>query len=141
MIKVMDEFDDQLERLARSLDDLQKASKRVLGFINTVEYKGIPFNVSQRFVIADLSPLAFFHLVEHITDDVSSAIVRLYDRIGPLLTCRHDWVPLKRVQDEHIRVIVRGTERRAPVSGPYVCRFCTAYTLGEPLPIIGRTVA
>jgi len=144
MMKGMDELDDQLEKLSRTLADLQQASKKALGFINTVEYRGIPFNVSQRFVIADLAPLAFFHLVEHITDDVTSAIVRLYDRLGPLLTCHHEWLPLKRAEDEHIRVIVRGTEPLPPdsraASGPYVCRFCTAYALGAPLPLIGRTL-
>lgn len=142
MMKGMADLDDQLEKLARTLAELQKASKQALGFVNTIEYKDIPFNVSQRFVIADLTPLAFFHLVEHITDnDVSAAIVRLYDRLDPLLTCRHEWLPLKRAEDEHIRVIVRGTERRTEVSGPFVCRYCTAYALGVPLPIVGRSIA
>jgi len=137
----MDELNDHIEKLSRTLADLQQASRKALGFINTVEYRGIPFNVSQRFVIADLTPLAFFHLVEHITGDVSSAIVRLYDRLDPLLTCRHEWLPLKRAEDDRIRIIVRGTERLPPHSGPYVCRFCTAYALGEPLPLVGRSIA
>jgi hypothetical protein len=136
----MDELENQLEKLERSLADLQQASKKALGFVNTVEYRGIPFNVSQRFVIADLSPLAFFHLVEHITDDVSSAIVRLHDRLTPLLTCRHEWLPLKRADDEHMRIIVRGSERSAQTAGPFICRFCTAYALGTSLPVVGRTL-
>lgn len=140
MEAMMDEFDNQLEKLERTLADLQQASKQALGFVRTVDYQGIPFNVSQRFVIADLSPLAFFHLVEHITDDVASAIVRLHDRLHPLLTCQHDWVPLKRAEDDQIRTIVRGTDRVPQPTGPFVCRFCTAYALGSSLPTVGRTL-
>jgi hypothetical protein len=136
----MDDIEKQLRQLERSLADLQQASKKALGFVNTLEYRGIPFNVSKRFVIADLSPLAFFHLVEHITSDVSSAVVRLHDRLAPLLTCRHEWLPLKRAEDEHISVIVRGSERSAEAAGPFICKFCTAYALSTSLPVIGRTL-
>jgi len=138
--------DEAIRKLEQSLAELQRSTRQALGFVNTIEYRGVPFNVSQRFVIADLAPLAFFHLVEHIhTDleagdrqggDVQSAIVRLYDRLGPLLTCRHEWLPLKRADDAQIRIIVGRRNQSEP--GPYVCRFCTAYSLGHPLPFIGR---
>ena len=135
-----DELREQLERLERTIADLEQASKKALGFVNTVEYRGIPFNVSRRFVIADLAPLAFFHLVEHIEEDVGSAIVRLYDRLDPLLTCRHDWVALRRADDEQIRAIVGGASRDVNGTGPHICKFCTAYAMGSQLPVVGRTL-
>jgi len=153
--------DHHLQQLERAIADLHRTSKKALGFIHTVDYRGVPFNVSKRFVIADLAPLVFFHLVEHISIDVTSSIVRLYDRLGPLLTCRHGWLPLKRADDEQVRFIVGGTiaaTARAsasrptnpthnparptlPTPGPFICRYCTAYSLGLPLPLVGRDLA
>jgi hypothetical protein len=137
-----DDLREQLEKLERSVVELEQASKKALGFIHSIEYRGIPFNVSRRFVIADLAPLAFFHLVEHIEfDDPGSAIVRLYDRLTPLLSCRHEWTPLRRADDEHMRTIVMGTDKSRQGTGPYICKSCTAYALGGFLPVIGRTLA
>lgn len=128
-----------LEKLERTVAELERVSKRALGFINTVEYRGIAFNVGKRFVIADLTPLAFFHLVEHIQEDgIEAAVVRLYDRLGPLLSCRHEWTPLKREDDERMRTIV-GIDKQPGAPGPYICKSCTAYALGAPLPLVGRT--
>jgi hypothetical protein len=97
---------------------------------------GITFNVSRRFVIADMSPLAFFHLVEHIDDGIESAVVRLYYRLTPLLTCRHQWMPLKRSADEQMRSL--GKPGISGDSRPQVCSACTAYALGNSLPVVGR---
>lgn len=137
-----DDLGKQLQKLQTALVELEKASKKALGFISTVDYRGIPFNVSRRFVIADLSPLAFFHLVEYIEgDDVGPAIVRLHERLVPLLACRHDWVVLRRADDEPMRTIVKGTNRKRQGEGPYICKFCTAYALGPSLPAVGRSLA
>lgn len=134
-----DDLRAHLEKLERTVADLERVSKRALGFVSTVEYRGIAFNVGKRFVIADLTPLAFFHLVEHIQDDgIEAAVIRLYDRLGPLLSCRHNWTPLKREDDERMRAIV-GIDKPAGAPGPYICKFCTAYALGAPLPVIGRS--
>ena len=131
---------EQMEKLARALEELEQVSKKALGFVHTIEYKGIPFNISRRFVIADLSPLSFFHLLEHIEDeDPAAAIARLYERLNPLLTCRHDWTLLRRAEDERMRVIVGSPAKGS--AAPYICKECTAYALGPVLPYIGRTMA
>jgi len=136
-----DDLREQLEKLARAVLELEQASKRALGIVRTLEYEGITFNVSRSFVIADLAPLAFFHLVEHIEDgDTVEAVARLYDRLTPLLSCRHDWTPLRRADDEQIRVIVTGTVPAPAGPGPYICKSCTAYALTHPLPTVGRTL-
>jgi hypothetical protein len=125
---------DQLESLERALADLERSTKKALGFVSRIEYMGISFDVSRRFVIADLSPLAFFHLVEHIEEeDATAAVVRLYERFLPLLSCRHMWTPLKRSDD---RQILRLGGSRA-----LVCRSCTGYALGTALPVVGRSLA
>jgi hypothetical protein len=83
-VEVMDrELREQLDKLERAAAELEVAAKKALGFVSTLEYMGITFNVSRRFVIADMSPLAFFHLVEHIDDGIESAVVRLYYRLTP----------------------------------------------------------
>jgi len=134
-----DDLREHLEKLERTVAELERVSKRALGFVSTIEYRGIAFNVGKRFVIADLSPLAFFHLVEHIQEDgIEAAVVRLYDRLGPLLSCRHDWTPLRREDDERMRAIV-GIDKAPGEPGPYICKSCTAYSLGAPLPFIGRS--
>ncbi len=131
------DLDEQLERLERSLAVFKSATDRALGVSGSVVHKGITFSVSRRFVIADLAPLAFFHLVEHIEgDEVSAAVVRLYDRLMPLLLCRHQWTPLKRASDH--QVISMAVPPIQPAKGPHICRQCTAYALGTSLPVVGR---
>jgi len=133
-VEVMDsELREQLDKLERTAAELEVAAKKALGFVSTLEYMGITFNVSRRFVIADMSPLAFFHLVEHIDDGIESAVVRLYYRLTPLLTCRHQWTPLKRSADEQVRGLAK--------AGPQVCSACTAYALGHSLPVVGRSLS
>lgn len=134
-----DDLRAQLEILERTIADFEKASKLALGFTATIEYRGVSFNVSRRFVIADLSPLAFFHLGENIDDSAEGAIVRLYERLSPLLSCRHQWVVLRRADDEHIRTMSRNNIHGDP--RPHICKSCTAYALDGPLPVIGRTLA
>jgi hypothetical protein len=125
---------DQLENLVRAIADLERSTKKALGFVTQIEYMGISFDLSRRFVIADLSPLAFFHLVEHIEeDDATAAVVRLYERLLPLLSCRHTWTPLKRSDDEQMQ--------RLGGAKALVCRYCTGYALGTALPSVGRTPA
>jgi hypothetical protein len=131
----------QLEELARTVAESEKASKRALGFVETIRYKDIAFNVSRRFVIADLTPLAFFHLVQHIdAEGPEVAVGRLYERLMPLLTCEHRWTPLKRGTDDHVRNL--GNESLAAGSRLHICKWCTAYALeapGTPLPVLGRS--
>lgn len=133
------EMEEQLRSLERALAQFAQASKRAVGFLATREYQGISFDIGRRFVIADLSPLSFFHLVEHIEgDDVEVAIHRLHDRLLPLLSCRHEWTDLKRSSDEHVRGL--GKRWNDKVFGPYICKRCTAYALGRELPVVGRGV-
>jgi hypothetical protein len=141
-----DESDQHVEDLERSMADLKYASAQVLGFLNTVEYEGITFNVSRRFVIADLSPLAFFHLIEpiepsfagHADRGVNVAIVALHHRLIPLLSCQHEWTPLKRADDEGVLGIMSPEGLRSGLR-PRVCKACTAYALGQALPVVGRS--
>ena len=137
-----DDLREKLEQLERIALETEAASKRALGFTGRIEYKGISFNVSKRFVIADLSPLAFFHLVErneHLAepnqDGAKAAVARLYDRLLPLLSCRHKWTVLKRSDDDPVRKM-GGSREGGPLV--HICMACTAYALGEELPEIGR---
>jgi hypothetical protein len=133
-----EELRKQLELLERGIDELKQATTQALGFIKTVEYKGIAFNVSRRFVIADLSPLAFFHLIEavdkNIDNAIEHAIIELYNRLLPLLGCRHEWTQLRRSDDEKVLAIMTG----AGSSRPFICKHCTAYALEQSLPVVGR---
>ena len=136
----MDEnLDDKIERLERSLAIFMSTAQDALGMTGSIEHKGVTFNVSRRFVIADVAPLAFFHLVEHIEEGgPREAVVKLFDRMAPLLLCRHDWTPLKRASDHQvITMAVQGTQ---PETGPHICRRCTAYALGPSLPLVGRSL-
>ncbi len=131
------DLDEQLDKLERSLAIFKRATDRALGVSGSVEHLGIKFSVSRKFVIADLAPLAFFHLVEHIEgDEVSAAVLRLYDRLGPLLLCRHQWTPLKRASDQ--KVMNLAVQALEPAKGPHICKCCTAYALGTSLPEVGR---
>ena len=136
----MDEdLDAQIERLERSLAIFMSTAKDALGTTGSIVHKGVTFNVSRRFVIADLSPLAFFHLVEHIEEGgAREAVVRLFDRMAPLLLCRHDWTPLKRSSDYQVINLAAGAAQ--PQQGPHICKRCTAYALGPTLPVVGRSL-
>jgi len=135
-----DDMQDQLQKLVRAVADLEKASRQALGVLETIEYRDIVFYVTKRFVIADVTPIAYFDLVERIqASDAATAVVCLYDRLAPLLTCRHKWTRLKRESDASIRSMSKGW--MAGSDGPQVCRACTAYALGGPtvpLPVVGR---
>ncbi|HEY0163348.1 MAG TPA: hypothetical protein VGB69_11765 [Edaphobacter sp.] len=102
-----------------------------------IEYEGVAFHVSRRFVLADLSPLSFFHLVERIEDDPAEAVLQLYERLVPLLSCRHEWAELKRSEDE--RIAAMGNRHRGDAS-PKICRSCMAYALGGVLPVVGTSL-
>ena len=137
----MDEnVEKHIEALERSVAGFMSAAQEALGVNGQLQYRGTTFNVSKRFVIADLAPLAFFHLVEHIEDgQVSEAVVRLHDRLAPLLLCHHSWTPLKRSSDHQvINMAAQGIEQ---VQGPHICKRCTAYALGTSLPLVGRELA
>ena len=84
----------RVEELNLSLVELQKSSKRALGFTQTLEYKETFFHVSRLFVIADLSPLAYMDMSQEIVDGViQTAVIALFERLRPLLECRHRWTP------------------------------------------------
>lgn len=130
-------MDEHLRHPEHAGEHSPEGPQQVLGFSLQREYNGVLFAVSSRFVIADLSPLTFFHLVERIKkDDVEGSILRLYERLAPLLRCRHEWTALRRSSDGHLRNL--GTFRVAGVCGPYICTQCTAYALSGVLPIVGR---
>jgi hypothetical protein len=134
------EMKKNLDGLERTLVEFERATKEALGFSRTIRYKGIPFDVGHRFVIADMSPLAFFHLVEQVGEEgPEAAIERLYDRLMPLLTCRHQWTLLKREADRPLQSMANGLLCKG--SHPYVCKACTAYVFGGPgneLPVVGK---
>lgn len=130
-------LEDQLQHLERALGHLRLNAKEAFGFVTKVEFEGISFDVSRRAVMADLSPLFFSHLIEHIDGDgVEVAVKRLHERLAPLLTCRHRWTALKRMSDEQVRGMARGNKGE-PVT-PYICKECNAYVLGMELPTVGR---
>ena len=137
------EMKKELAGLERALIDFERATKEALGFSRTVLYEGIPFDIGERFVIADMSPLAFFHLVEQVGDDgTEAAIKRLYDRLMPLLTCRHEWTLLKRETDRPLQGMAEGLLRKG--SHPYICKACTAYVFAGPgneLPAVGKKLS
>jgi hypothetical protein len=84
-----------IEELRDSVMQWEKHSKIALGFNKTIEYKQIRFNLNGRFVIADLAPLAYMDLVQEISDgDSEAAAASLYERLGPLLDCKHQWLPI-----------------------------------------------
>jgi hypothetical protein len=127
---------DEMEVLRRSLADLEQACRQAPGTVRTVEYRTIRLHVTRRFVLADLAPLAFFHLVEHIEGNTEAAILRLYDRLLPLLFCEHQWTALKRLSDEHLSSM--GANRLSGGIAPQVCKLCTAYALSGVFPVRGR---
>jgi len=134
------EIISDLERLRESVQEMQNSSRQALGFKKRIEYEQIFFDVSRRFVIADLSPLAYVDMVQEIRDgDVETAIATLYDRVRPLLECRHEWAPLNAGASGHLL----RQEQRMSLSGTIIhtCGVCTAYGLQSveiSLPVIGR---
>jgi hypothetical protein len=133
------DLEDQIQHLERALGHLRLTSKQAFGFVDKVEYQGVMFDVSRRAVIADLSPLFFSHLIEHIDQDgIGAAVKRLYDRLAPLLVCRHRWTALKRESDEQVRSMARTAA--GDVCTPHICKICNAYVLGLQLPVIGRNM-
>ena len=137
-----DNFLARLGELQRDLTKLQSLSKKALGFSETITYQDILFNVSPDLVIADLSPLAFLNLVEHIdSDGAEAAAVRLYERLLPLLSCRHRWVEPTMSLDQPWKLILY--EPVQVFGRVFVCEFCTAYAISAPgahLPAVGRSV-
>jgi hypothetical protein len=135
-----DEPHNDLAELERVIADLERTSEAELGLVHVVEYQSIRFNIGPRFVVADVSPLTFFHLVEHIGSTGSAAaVLRLHDRLMPLLTCTHDWADLKRVTDRHLLSMAK--DWLPGGARPHVCRLCTAYAFDDPaqtLPVAGR---
>ena len=126
MLMMNDHFLARLDDLQRYLTQFQSLSKRALGFSETIRTSF--FNVGPNLVIADLSPLAFLNLVEYIAiDGVEAAAVRLYERLVPLLSCRHRWVepamPLDQPRDLIMYEPLQGFGRVS------VCELCTAYVL------------
>jgi hypothetical protein len=143
-----DELSQQLDKLVRAVTDLDRATRRALGFIGTLQFQGITFNISRRFVLADMSPLAFFQMGEHIRssagetdserDTAEKAVGRLYERLVPLLSCQHQWTPLSRAEDQHKLSLSVQTYGSTPA---HVCKACTAYALEGSLPAVGREFA
>ncbi len=131
------DLEDQLQHLERALGHLRLNAKQAFGFVEKIEYGGVLYDVSRRAVIADLSPLFFSHLIEHIDSaGVGAAIRRLHDRLVPLLTCRHHWTELKRASDEQVRGMARTGTGDSCL--PHICKICNAYVLGVNLPVVGR---
>ena len=134
------ELEDQLQHLERALGHLRLNAKQAFGFSEKVEFEGVQFDVSRRAVIADLSPLFFSHLIEHIDKDgVTGAVRRLHERLAPLLTCAHRWTPLKRASDEQVRGMARTSA--GDLCTPDICKVCNAYVLGLELPVVGRRLS
>ena len=134
------DLEEQLQHLERALGHLRLNAKQAFGFSEKVEYGGVLYDVSRRAVIADLSPLFFSHLIEHIDQDgVGAAVRRLHERLLPLLTCRHRWTALKRASDEQVRGMARTSA--GDMCSPHICKICNAYVLGEDLPVVGRDLS
>lgn len=132
------DLEDQLQHLERALGHLRLNAKQAFGFVDKVEYEGVMFDISRRAVIADLSPLFFSHLIEHIDGEgIGAAVKRLHERLAPLLTCRHRWTALKRASDEQVRGMARTANGDSCT--PYICKNCNAYVLGLDLPVVGRS--
>jgi len=141
------ELTRKFDELTNSLLKLQKASKQLLGFTDTIEYRNIVFHVSQRFVIADLSPLAFIDLVQDIcVGDAHTAVVQLHDRLKPLLECRHEWHSLNESHDtqplyhdtQPLYIDAGMSLRGTRISRCALCTACGLDSRHISLPIVGR---
>lgn len=135
-----DELTQSFGELTATLVAFQERAKWALGFTSTMEYRQIFFHVAPQFVIADLSPLAFVDLVQEIEDDdVQTALSRLYERLRPLLDCRHHWLV---VSPSNRRAIVQ-LDHSLSLRGSRIlrCTACSAYGLtseGVAIPSVGR---
>lgn len=90
-----DELIKTFEELRLSAIEWQKWSIQALGFNQTIEYNQVLFHVSDSSVVADLAPLAYLDLVQEIENGrVQTAVASLYERLRPLLECKHRWFPL-----------------------------------------------
>ena len=139
-----------VEDLASACAEVDKVLKQFYGFKGVVQYKGIAFNRVRNFVIADVSPLAFFQLTQRVdATGAEEAIIQLYDRVAPLLSCLHEWRCLENKTKTSMEDLEQGADSCIAMLGAaashhrvYKCRFCTAYVLssiGDTLPKIGRT--
>jgi hypothetical protein len=127
---------EEIRKLEGVIALLKGRSTELLGSIYSVEYLGVLFNISRRFVVADLSPLTFFHLVAHIgASGEAGAIVRLHEQLAPLLICQHQWAILRRQSDRHLLAWAGDTAYR-----PHICKLCTAYALSGSLPTVGKII-
>ncbi len=118
----------------------QKRTTRALGFTQTLEYKQLFFYVGQRYVVADLSPLAYVDLVEEIGGgDIQTAVTCLYERLSPLLECAHHWRGLSASTRSQILSLDSALESGG--SRVRSCTECSAYGLESAevaLPAFGR---
>ena len=131
------DIEEQIQHLERALGHLRLTSKQAFGFVDKVEFEGVSFDVSRRAVIADLSPLFFSHLIEHIdAEGIGAAVRRLHERLAPLLVCRHRWTPLRRASDDQVKGMARTAA--GDICHPHICKICNAYVLGLELPVLGR---
>lgn len=132
----------QLEELRLIVTELEAVSRKALGFVGTIRYKEILFNLRPASVIPDLSPLAYFDLVEYIDNaGAEAATVRLYDQLFPLLSCRHQWTEPKGLLDRDGKPIMY--ESLQYLGHIFICELCTACAIETPeakLPTVGRTV-
>jgi len=127
------------EDLRHSALKWQKLSIQALGFNQTIEYNEIFFHVGERYVVADLAPLAYLDLVQEIEEGkVQAAVVSLYERLRPLLECKHRWFPLPTSAPSEV---IRLDFSLSPDSCIHVCAECTGYCLKSsliPLPQCGK---
>jgi len=131
----MKDDQEEIRKLECVIALLREESPEWSGNLYSVEYSGVVFNVSRRFIVADLSPLTFFHLAAHIGEaGPAAAIVYLYEQLAPLLICEHRWVMLRRQSDQHLLGWGSGTAYR-----PHICKLCTAYALSGSFPTVGKT--
>lgn len=134
-----DKFIKSFEELRHSALEWQKWSIRALGFNQTIEYNQILFHVSERSVVADLAPLAYLDLVQDIEDGmVQTAVACLYERLRPLLDCKHRWFPLTASAN---REVICLDFSLSPHSYIHVCAECTCYCIKYslfPLPQCGK---
>jgi hypothetical protein len=135
-ITPLDQAVDGLNSLADALIEFEAKSRSALGFTQTLHYKDVSFLVSDRFVIPDLRPLAFVGLLEEVGDDANVAVVRLYERVAPLLLCQHIWSDAQHLEDDG--VAIEDGILSTSAFDLCVCKRCTAYCSAKKLPQVGR---
>lgn len=134
-----DELIKTFEELRLSAIEWQKWSIQALGFNQTIEYNQVLFHVSDSSVVADLAPLAYLDLVQEIENGrVQTAVASLYERLRPLLECKHRWFPLPASARSEV---IRLDSSLSPDNYIHVCAECTGYCLKSsliPLPQCGK---